>query len=366
MSQASTKKTARIAVVDDSRSAALYITRILESLGYATQMFTESRKALEELPGNVPELILLDIEMPELNGYELCRCLNRLPQFQDVPIIFVSTVTDKNVMVQGFSLGARDYIVKPFSTEELAARVKTHLELSSLQRQQKEMNQTLKQRVAEQVEEISSAQLGTIKALATLAEHRDEDTGAHLFRVREYCRVLGYALMVRKKNGVTPEFVQIVTKASPLHDIGKVAIPDAILLKSGRLTPDEFKIMKTHTTVGAQTLASVIGTDAHNRYLAIGADIARSHHEKWDGSGYPYGLAGSNIPLCGRIMAVADVYDALRCKRCYKPEFSHKKASEIILDGIGTHFDPLLGEIFIQKQDEFNQIWNENKSGLPL
>ena len=359
MSEPSKTKPACVAVVDDSRSLALYITSLLKSLGYATQMFTDSRNALEELPRDVPDLILMDLEMPELNGYELCSRLKLLPQFQDIPIIFVSTVTDKTVMVKGFSIGARDYIIKPFSTEELAARVKTHLELSALQRQQKEMNRTLRQLVAEQVEEISSAQLGTITALATLAEHRDEDTGAHLFRVAEYCQVLGSELMVRKKYDVTPEFVQIVTRASPLHDIGKVAIPDAILLKAGRLTPDEFEIMKTHTTVGAQTLTSVIGADAHNRYLTIGADIAIAHHEKWDGSGYPYGLAGENIPLSGRMMAVADVYDALRSKRCYKPEFPHKKASEFILAGIGTHFDPLLGEIFIQKEEEFNRIWDK-------
>ena len=348
----------RIAVVDDSRSSALYIANVMATLGYAVQTYTNSLEALAELPNNVPDLLLLDIEMPHLNGYELCSRLKTMKTFNDVPIIFVSTMTDKNIKVKGFALGARDYVTKPFHDEELVARVRTHLQLSSLQRQQKEVNQTLQNLVAEQVEEISHAQMGTIKALATLAEHRDEDTGTHLFRVSEYCRTIGEALITQKKYAITSEFVHTVAAASPLHDIGKVAIPDAILLKPGRLSSEEFDAMKIHTTVGAQTLRSVIGTDSHNRYIAIGAEIAISHHEKWDGSGYPHGLKGENIPLCGRIMALADVYDALRSKRCYKPEFSHKKASAIISESTGTHFDPVIGNIFQKAADEFADIWN--------
>ena len=351
----------RIAVVDDSRSVAMYITNVMASLGYSVNTYTDSRKALAELPTNVPDLILLDIEMPELNGYELCTQLKSMPQFKDVPIIFVSTLTDKNIKVKGFSIGARDYVTKPFHNEELIARVKTHLQLSSLQRKQHELNMNLQQIVAEQVDEISNAQLGTIKALATLAEHRDEDTGAHLHRVAEYCRLIGNQLIENKYYSITSDFVRVLAAASPLHDIGKVAIPDNILLKPGKLTSEEFEKMKVHTTVGAQTLKSVIGTDSHNRYLALGADIAISHHEKWDGSGYPFGLVRENIPLAGRIMAMADVYDALRSKRCYKPEFSHEKASGIIIDSIGAHFDPLLGEIFKSHDEEFAHIWDAFK-----
>ena len=351
-------KQIHIAVVDDSRSVAMYISNVMSSLGYAVQTYTDSIEALKKLQEAPPDLILLDIEMPGLNGYELCTRLKTMEMFKDTPVIFVTTLTDTDIKVKGFSLGARDYITKPFHNEELIARVKTHLELSFLQKQQDDINQKLEQRVNQQVKEIATAQMGTITALATLAEHRDEDTGTHLFRVSKYCRILGTELIRAGKYAITPDYVDVVSAASPLHDIGKVAIPDAILLKPGRLTPDEFDIIKTHTTIGADTLKSVIGTNSHNRYLSIGAEIAMFHHEKWDGSGYPHGLAGQNIPLSGRIMAIADVYDALRSKRCYKPEFTHEKACGIIEEGTAAHFDPVLVDLFIHNAEQFKKIWD--------
>ncbi|MBN2528368.1 MAG: response regulator [Deltaproteobacteria bacterium] len=347
----------KIAVVDDSRSIAMYITDVLSSLGYSIQTFTDSVEALQKLPENIPDLLLLDIEMPKLDGYELWARLKTLPRFSSLPVIFVSTLADKDVMVKGFALGARDYITKPFHEEELIARVQTHLQLSQFQKQQHEMNRNLKHLVEEQVAEITNAQLGTIKALATLAEYRDEDTGTHLFRVAEYCRTIGDELLAKRLYSATSDFVATVAEASPLHDIGKVAIPDAILLKPEKLTKEEFDTMKTHTVVGAQTLLSVTRSNFHNRYLLIGADIALSHHEKWDGSGYPHGLSGENIPLCGRIMAIADVYDALRSQRCYKPEFTHDKAFQIITEDSGVHFDPVLVKIFVEQNEEFDNIW---------
>ncbi len=349
----------QIAVVDDSRSIIMYLSSVLSSNGYTVQTFTDSEKALDTIHKNPPDLVLLDINMPKLNGYELCHRLKSLPAFKYVPIIFVSTEDQKDIKVKGFRIGAQDYITKPFEEEELLARVQTHLRLSALQKEQSEVNIRLANLVAEQVEEISQAQLGTIKALAKLAEYRDEDTGSHLFRVSEYCRTIGNSLLKQTKYSISKDFVETVAEASPLHDIGKVAIPDKILLKPGKLTQEEFEIIKTHTAIGARTLKSVLNPHSHNRYLSFGADIALSHHEKWNGTGYPFGLSGQDIPLCGRIMAVADVYDALRSKRVYKPAFPHEKALEIIIKDSGSHFDPVLADIFQENAHKFAQIWDE-------
>ncbi|MBN2671965.1 MAG: response regulator [Deltaproteobacteria bacterium] len=352
---------ARIAVVDDSRSITLYLSNLLTSKGYIVLEFTDSEEALIKITHDAPDLVLLDIHMPKLNGYELCSRLKSMPAFKQIPIIFVSTEHDKDIKVKGFSLGAQDYITKPFEKEELLARVETHLHLADLQKEQAAISNRLARLVAGQVDEISYAQLGTIKALAKLAEYRDEDTGAHLFRVAEYCRTLGNWLLENKQYSVTREFIHTVAEASALHDIGKVAIPDAVLLKPGKLTPEEFEIMKTHSAMGAKTLKSVNATHTHNRYLSLGTDIALSHHEKWNGEGYPLKLSGKKIPLCGRIVAVADVYDALRSKRVYKPEFPHQKAYDIIVKDSGTHFDPVLVDAFKDSAAAFDKIWEKFK-----
>lgn len=354
------KKKYSIAAVDDSRSILMYLKKTLMQQDYEVETYQESDSALQAMLTNIPDLILLDINMPNISGYELCNQIKSTDTLKETPIIFVSSKSNTDVKIKAFNLGAQDYIIKPFEAEELLARVKTHLRLSELRNQQEADNKQLRQLVAEQVEEISNAQLGTIKALATLAEYRDEDTGIHLTRVSEYCKLLGYGLREQKKKLVTREFVETVAAASPLHDIGKVAIPDRILLKPGKLTDEEFTIMKTHAAVGAKTLKSVLGEYAHNRFLSIGADIALSHHEKWNGKGYPFGLEGEDIPLSGRIMALADVYDALRARRCYKPSFSHEKSMNIILKDAGTHFDPTLAHIFKEKEAEFNDIWEHH------
>ena len=218
----------------------------------------------------------------------------------------------------------------------------------------------LEHRVREQVKEISSAQIATIFAMSKLAESRDPETGEHLERMREYCRVITLHLMENPRPGamITESFVENLYAASPLHDIGKVGIPDRVLLKPGILTKDEFDVMKHHTMLGGETLRAVYDQYQTNAFLKTGIDIAEGHHEKWDGSGYPNGLIGEQIPLAARVVALADVYDALISRRVYKPPFPHEKAVEIVVEGKGKHFDPNVVEAFLALEEQFKDIAN--------
>ncbi|WP_459903910.1 HD domain-containing phosphohydrolase, partial [Desulfosarcina cetonica] len=304
-------------------------------------------------------LILLDINMPEMNGFEVCEAFKARADLQAIPIIFISAITDTEEKVRAFKSGGVDYITKPFHMEEVYARVDTHLQLHRARELMRTFNDQLKARVAEQVEEINRSQQAMIFAMAKLSHTRDDDTGLHLERVQYLCRRLASALSETDAfaDVISPDYIDCIFHASPLHDLGKVGIVDAILLKPGPLTPEEFAIMKTHTTIGAATLASVHEQYPNNTFVQMGIDIAKYHHEKWDGSGYPEGLAGTAIPLSARIMALVDVYEALRARRPYKPPFSHEKSRAIILDGRGKHFDPRLVDSFAGIDGEFDAIY---------
>jgi len=308
-----------------------------------------------------PDLILLDIMMPGMDGFEVCRRLKADAALTDVPVIFVSALTETMDKVKAFGVGAVDYLTKPFHGEEVLARVSTHLELHRLRRELAEHNRELESRVKQQVEEIAAGQFATIFALSKLAESRDDDTGQHLERVRTFCRLLATRLREHRARGgcIDDAFIENISRASPLHDIGKVAIPDSILLKPGRLTADEFEFMKTHTLHGARTLEAVHAQYPGNTFVQMGIEIARSHHEKWNGKGYPDGLQGEQIPVSARIMALADVYDALRSERCYKSAFPHRESCAIIVDDSGEHFDPELVAAFQALESEFEAIRDE-------
>jgi len=306
-----------------------------------------------------PDLILLDVDMPQMDGYEVCEHLKADERLKDIPIIFVSAVFTRAAdKLKAFSLGAVDYVTKPFQAEEVYARVEAHLRLRRLQLEVERYSHELEDLVREKVEEIQSAQMTTIFALAKLAEYRDDDTGRHLERVAAYCRILAGDMRRDPKYAAvfTEQYVDNLSRAAPLHDIGKVAIPDAILLKPGKLSAEEFEEMKRHTTLGADTLRSVHAQYPGNAFLKMGIEIAESHHEKWDGSGYPQGLAGEAIPLAARIVAVADVYDAVRSKRSYKPARPHAAAREIIFESGGTHLDPAVVAAFAARADEFEAV----------
>jgi putative two-component system response regulator len=352
-----------ILVVDDSADNLSILSRFLHREGCRVHPASSGEAALEIARRNRPDLILLDINLPGMNGFEVCRLLKQAEALRDIPVLFLSALDEALDKVKAFEAGGVDYITKPFQFEEVLSRVTTHLKIHDLQKELERHNRNLADTVAAQVKEISESQLATIFALAKLAESRDGDTGKHLERVQIFCRLLATRLRegARDRDHIGSVYLENIYRASPLHDIGKVGILDRILLKPAKLSSDEFETMKAHTTLGAQTLEAVRHEYPKNAFINIGIAIARSHHERWDGTGYPEGLAGEKIPLSARIMAVADVYDALRSKRCYKPAFSHETSRTAILDGAGTHFDPLVAKAFGELETDFGTIWDAHR-----
>ncbi len=358
-------------VVDDNDANRDMLSRRLERLGHRVAMAADGRQALEIMASTPFDLVLLDVMMPEMDGHETLRRIKSDDALRHIPVIMISALDEISSIVRCIEMGAEDYIPKPFDPVLLNARIGASLEKKRLRDQEavyrhqiEENNLHLEERVREQVGIITLAQMGTIFALSKLAESRDPETGAHLERMREYCKLLAVALGKTSRHAqlVDNDYVENLYIASPLHDIGKVGIPDHVLLKPGRHTDEEFAIMKTHAVRGAETLRAVNQKNANNSFVQIGIEIAESHHEKWDGTGYPHGLAGSAIPLSGRILALADVYDALRSKRCYKESFSHEKSRDIILEGNGKHFDPDVVACFLEIEAEFESIWRDLNS----
>jgi putative two-component system response regulator len=355
------QKPASILIVDDTPANLQVLTGMLDDRGYLTRPVTSGRMALLAARKDPPDLVLLDITMPEMDGYEVCARLKADETLKDIPVIFISALHETLDKVKGFGVGGVDYVTKPFQFEEVHARVATHLKLHALQRAMESLNRRLSALVQAQVREISESQMATIFAMAKLAESRDSGTGRHLERVQILCKLLavGLAESPREAATITPAYVENIFHAAPLHDIGKVAIPDSILLKESRLTPEEFEVMKTHTSVGAATLGAVWQRYCGNAFLSMGIAIARSHHETWNGTGYPDGLSGEAIPLAARIMAIADVYDALRSNRCYKAALPHDESCRQILAAGGTHFDPVVVACFRELQQAFGKAWRD-------
>lgn len=357
-----------IMIVDDTPENLHLLSNLLRKADYRVSAFPHGNLALRAASQRPPDLILLDITMPEMDGYEVCARLKADQKLRDIPIIFISALDDTLDKTKAFQAGGVDYITKPFQVEEVHARVNTHLALHRSQQQLESANICLEQQVAEQLEEINRSQLAMIFALAKLSHMRDDDTGLHLERVQELCRVLAKKLAEDSAycHQVTIDFIETIYQASPLHDVGKVGINDGIMLKPGKLTAEEFEVMKTHTSLGAATLEFVYEKYPHNNFVRMGIDIAKYHHERWDGKGYPCGLAGEAIPLSARIMALVDVYEALRAKRPYKRPLSHQQAKQIIVDCCGSHFDPQVVQAFCSVEAEFDQIQEtSNKGAVP-
>jgi len=306
-----------------------------------------------------PSIILLDVKMPGIDGFEVCKRLKDNPATRGIPVIFLTARNTELDEEAGLELGAVDYISKPISGPILRARVKTHLEAKHAADFVKDKNVFLVGEVSKRARELEFSQDVTILALASLAEIRDNETGNHLRRTQAYIKLLAESLERHPRFSLklTPINIDLIHKSAPLHDIGKVGIPDEILLKPGKLTAEEFEIMKTHTTMGLEAIEKAereMGRSAP--FLAVAKEIAGSHQEKWDGSGYPQGLAGDNIPLSARLMAVADVYDALVSERPYKKPFSHSQACTMIAEGRGKHFDPDIVDAFLKIHLKFDEI----------
>lgn len=347
----------RVLVIDDTPANIYQMLSALKDR-YSVIAATSGEKGLALARAEPPpDLILLDVIMNGLSGYEVQEQLQQDARTARIPVIFVSALSEEDDEARGLTAGAVDYISKPFHPSIVRARVKNHLDL-------KHHRDHLEHLVAQQVTEIVNSHVSTILALSKLAESRDDDTGQHLERTRFYCKVLTEELMRRRlfPREIDEAFLQGIAHASALHDIGKVAIPDAILRKRGKLTQEEFEIMKTHTTLGAQSLQQVAANYPHNQFLQMGLQIARSHHERWDGSGYPEGLKGEQIPLAARVMAIADVYDALRSPRSYKEAWSHERARSTIMEGRGSHFDPTLVDCFLELEAVFEEMSRQEGS----
>ncbi|HIJ90449.1 MAG: two-component system response regulator [Desulfobulbaceae bacterium] len=297
-----------------------------------------------------PDLILLDVMMPRMDGYEVCRLLKADPATAAIPVLFITALDSYEEESKGLALGALDYIAKPFQPDLVKARVANHLEL-------KRHRDHLEELVADRTRELTLTRDVTIFTLANLAEARDPETGGHIRRTQTYVRLLAEKLaeLPRFASILDTRAIELLYKTAPLHDVGKVGVPDAILLKPGKLTDEEFEEIKKHTSYGRDALAGGVRELGESSFLGYAMEIAYSHHEKWDGSGYPLGIKGEEIPLSGRLMALADVYDALISKRVYKPPFPHAKAVAIIKDGRGTHFDPLLVDTFFEIAESFRQ-----------
>ncbi len=349
----------RILLVDDTPQNLDILVELLAGHGRLS-VALNGDKALELArtpPG--PDLVLLDVMMPGLDGYEVCRRLKADPATREIPVIFVTALGEATDEMKGFELGAVDYVHKPFNPILVRARVEAQLELKAARDQLRDHNAILEERVAAATADLRSAlerledsSLETLLRLSRAAEFKDDDTGAHVLRMSRYSAAIARTL------GLDDAWVALLLHAAPMHDIGKIGIPDRILLKPGRLDAAEWEIMRTHCRMGAEILA---GSDSE--VIRLGEEIALTHHEKWNGQGYPHGLVGDSIPLSGRIVAVADVFDALTSRRPYKEPFSVEKSLRIMREGSGSHFDPEVLEGFLSILDEVLEIKQGHQDG---
>jgi putative two-component system response regulator len=322
----------RVLVAEDDAISAEILANILEKFGYEVTVVNDGQKAFEMIRTGRYRMVVSDWEMPNTNGLELCRQIRARQGSGYIYLILLTSHGGVNNVVRGLNAGADDFLTKPYQPEELRVRLRT----------------------GERILSLESRDI-MIFALAKLAEARDQDTGLHLERMREYCRILATDLSETEKyrDVIDGEYIQLLYLTSPLHDIGKVGVPDNVLLKPGRLTKEEFEIMKRHTIIGGNTLQAAAGMNPEAKFLSMAWDIAMTHHERYDGTGYPRGLAGEAIPLSGRITALADVYDALTSDRVYKPAYSHETSRAIILEGRGTQFDPDVVDAFVRCENLF-------------
>lgn len=318
-------KLPNLLLVDDEPTNLQVLRNILQD-DYRLQFARNGQKALELAEQERPDLILLDVMMPGMTGLEVCRILKQQPQTSKIPVIFVTALSDADDEATGFEAGAVDYISKPVSPAVVKARVKTHLSLV-------------------RAEELEKTRLQIIHKLGKAAEYKDNETGLHVIRMSHFARYLAQAA------GCDATFVEQLFLAAPMHDIGKIGIPDAVLLKPGKLDADEWKIMQGHVDIGAEILG-----DDDSSLLQMAASIARNHHEKWDGSGYPRGISGEQIPLEARIVAIADVFDALTSVRPYKNAWTVEEAFALIRKEAGSHFDPRLAQLFLTLEGQIREV----------
>jgi putative two-component system response regulator len=355
-----------VLVVDDMPENLAVISQLLQP-AYRVQAARSGRAALRIVQAQPrPDLILLDVMMPEMDGYAVLERLRADVGTRHIPVIFITALGADEDEELGLRLGAVDYLTKPIKPSVLLARVGTHIELKQARDFLMGRNASLETEIESRMAENDLIQLVSIRALAHLAETRDPETGNHILRTQAYVQTLANHLRGNDRFGrlLTERYIDLLALSAPLHDIGKVGIPDAILLKPGKLDPDEWAIMQTHASIGADAI-ELAERDAEQEvaFLKLAKEIARWHHEKWDGSGYPDGLAGDAIPLSARLMALADVFDALISQRVYKPAMPYARARAIIVEGRGRHFDPDLVDAFTDHFEDFVAIAERYRDG---
>ncbi len=354
----------KIMVVDDNITNLNIARKALDEL-YDVVLIPSGEKALAILLKIKPDIILLDVDMPGMNGFEVIKQIKALPApICDIPVIFVTAKDDANSEYEGLNLGAVDYITKPFSFPLLQKRVELHMKLAYQQNELQNYSNNLEKMVNEKTRAIIEMQYSVVHVLSDMVEKRDGSTGGHLLRTRSFMKHLIEKVV---EHNIYPELMkdidaELYSHSSQMHDVGKISIPDGILLKPGKLTEEEFNTMKKHAEMGEAALSHSLKDNEDVEFLRVAAEFASTHHEKWDGSGYPKGLKGDEIPITGRLMAIVDVYDALISERPYKSAFSHEKAVEIILNDSGTHFDPALVSVFEKIADDFKEISHVSKS----
>ncbi|MFA6241846.1 MAG: HD domain-containing phosphohydrolase [Candidatus Hydrogenedentales bacterium] len=354
-----------ILIVDDIPENIVLMKRLLAPKGYDVHEATGGKAALETVLQDPPDVILLDLIMPDMNGFEVCERLKRDLSTRHIPVIIVTGMAEHEANIRALEAGADDFLTRPIDPVLLEARIRSSVKSKALQdqimryqRRLEDDNVALEERVRERTTLLERTQQVTVFSLARLAESRDPETGEHLDRMRRYVREIAIELGNRPKYDsiIDSGFIETLYYSSPLHDIGKVGIPDAILLKPGKLSVDEFDIMKTHALIGGDTLKAADTEAGGNSFLTMGRDIAYFHHEKWDGNGYPFGLKGTDIPLPARILALGDAYDALTSRRPYKEPFTHEVSRDIIVKAAGSHFDPEVVDAFLARENKFINI----------
>lgn len=338
-----------ILIVDDVPTNLVILSEMIKELGYTPRPVVSVKQAQLAIEKKMPDLILLDISMPDITGFEYCSMLKGDVKTRDIPIIFISALDSVADKVKGFQLGAVDYIAKPFEKAEVSVRLATQLKLYQMQQEMETYNKRLHKMVNDQIRMVAEEQKNILHSLAMLAEVREDNaSGNHLRLVGENCRLLAISLQFSPKfdREITSGFIDEIELAAQLHDIGFISISDAVQFKTEELTTEEWELIKTHAEVGASHLEKIYEQSAKNNFMKMAIDIARYHHENWDGSGYPIGLKGEEIPLAARIVKIIDCFDVLNRDRCYRSAYTLEESLEIMREGTGVQFDPNIMEIF--------------------